>query len=220
MEQNMRTRASRQYIRVTFPDGKEFCYKSSTSTMIAVLKYIGADNFPKIKLELCYLPILSKTPYPKYEKYMKSVCDGWYLNTQSDTTSKYMQLCSINQQLKLGLKIEIGTDLPTTEDPDRVKKTKVKDKLLVRFPDGEYFANASSTDTFLEVVWQLGVDEIKRKDLQWGDKELITHTKLYNGQIQVGENRWIYVPTSTQNKVKLLRVISAMLRIKLDISVI
>lgn len=89
-----------------------------------------------------------------------------------------------------------------------------------KFPDGEYFANTNSTDTFLEVVWQLGIDEIKRKDLQWGDKPLITHTRLYRGQVQVGENRWIYVPDSTQNKVKLLRVISAMLRIKLDISVI
>lgn len=216
----MRTRASRQYIRVTFPDGKEFCYKSSTSTMIAVLKYIGSRRFPEVTLELCHLPILSKTAYPKYAKYMKPVCDGWYVNTQSDSTSKYMQLCSINQQLGLGLKIELGEDLPTQENPDRVKRTKVQDKLLVKFPDGEYFANANNTDTFLEVVWQLGIDEIKRKGLQWGDKSLITHTKLYNGQIQVGENRWIVVPGSTQNKVKLLRVISAMLRIKLDISVI
>ena len=220
MEQNMRTRASRQYIRVTFPDGKEFCYKSSTSTMIAVLEYIGAKHFRKITLEIGHLPILSKTRHPKYEKYMKPVCEGWYLNTQSDAKSKYMQLCSINQQLGLGLKIEVGTDLPTQEDSGKGKKTRVKDKLLVRFPDGEYFANANNTDTFLEVVWQLGIDEIKRKGLQWGDKELITHTKLYSGQIQVGENRWIYVPGSTQNKVKLLRVISALLRIKLDISVI
>lgn len=220
MDENIRTRASRQHIRVTFPDGKEFCYNNTTSTMIAVLKYIGADYFPKITLEVCHLPILSKTIYPKYAKYMKPVCDGWYVNTQSDTTSKYMQLCSVNQELGLGLKIEIGEDLPTQEDPDRVKKTRVKDKLLVRFPDGEYFANSNSTDTFLEVVWQLGIDEIKRKGLQWGDKPLITHTKLYNGQIQVGEDRWIFVPGTTQKKVKLLRVISAMLRIKLDISVI
>ena len=67
----MRTRASRQHIRVTFPDGKEFCYNNTTSTMIAALKYIGADYFPKITLEVCHLPILSKTIYPKYAKYMK-----------------------------------------------------------------------------------------------------------------------------------------------------
>lgn len=220
MEQEIRQRASRKYIRVTFPSGKSLCYKNSTSTMITVLQYIGSKHFPHISLELCHLPILSKTVYPKYEKYMKLVCDGWYLNTQADTASKYMQLCSINQELGLGLKIELGADFPTQDDSDKKRKKKEKGKVLVKFPDGEYCGNSSNTETFLEVIWRLGIDEIMRKHLQWGDKDLITYTKLYNGQIQVGENRWIYVPNSTQKMVKLLRVISAMLRIKLDISVI
>lgn len=220
MEQSLSQRAKRQYISVTFPNGKVFCYKNATATMIAVLKEIGSDQFPKISLELCHLPILSKEIYPKYSHYMKPVCDGWYLNTQSDSASKYMQLNSINQELALGLKIELGADLQTQEDPNKEAKTKQRDKLLVKFPDGEYYANENNTETFLEVIWQLGVDEIMRKDLSWGNNPLISFTKQYRGQIQVGDNRWIFVPGTTQNKAKLLRVIGAMLRVKFEISVI
>ena len=45
---------------------------------------------------------------------MRHITDGWYVNIQSDTQQKYLQLRSINEILKLNLKIEIGTDLQIT----------------------------------------------------------------------------------------------------------
>ena len=41
-----RTRAKKKYLRVTFPNGEEICYKNATSTMIATLNKIGEDKFP------------------------------------------------------------------------------------------------------------------------------------------------------------------------------
>ena len=42
---------------------------------------------------------------------------------------------------------------------------------------------------------------------------------VYN-QVQIDSNRWIIVPNTTKEKVRLLRVIGAMLHVKMDISVI
>lgn len=220
MEEVKRGRAKKKLLRVTFPSGKVICYKSTTDTMVAVLQELGEDVISKIELELCHLPIVSKEIYPKYRKWMKPICDGWYINTQSNSYSKFLELKSINDQLSLNLKLELGADLDAEDKPDKEKRTKSKDKLLVKFPDGQYFANNSTLDTFLEVVWEIGIDNIKRKDLSWGGNPLITTSKMFNNQVQVDSQRWIIVPNSTRDKIKLLRVIGAMLHINMEISTI
>lgn len=220
MEEVKRGRAKKKLLRVTFPSGKVICYKSTTDTMVAVLQELGEDVISKIELELCHLPIVSKEIYPKYRKWMKPICDDWYINTQSNSDSKFLELKSINDQLSLNLKLELGADLDAEDKPDKEKRTKSKDKLLVKFPDGQYFANNSTLDTFLEVVWEIGIDNIKRKDLSWGGNPLITTSKMFNNQVQVDSQRWIIVPNSTRDKIKLLRVIGAMLHINIEISTI
>ena len=217
MEEVKRGRAKKKLLRVTFPSGKVICYKSTTDTMVAALQELGEDVISKIELELCHLPIVSKEIYPKYRKWMKPICDGWYINTQSNSDSKFLELKSINDQLSLNLKLELGADLDAEDKPDKEKRTKSKDKLLVKFPDGQYFANNSTLDTFLEVVWEIGIDNIKRKDLSWGGNPLITTSKMFNNQVQVDSQRWIIVPNSTRDKIKLLRVIGAMLHINMEI---
>lgn len=219
-EEVKRSRAKKKLLRVTFPNGKVICYNNATSTMIAVLNEIGEDRFSSIKLELCHLPLLSKEIYPKYQKDMKPICKGWYVNAQSNSDTKFLQLMSINEQLHLGLKIELGTDFDTTEKLEREKKARGRGKLLVKMPDGEYIANDSALETFLEVIWNLGIEYIRKKELSWCGNPLITSKKMVYNQVQIDSDRWIIVPNTTKEKVKLLRVIGAMLHIKMDINVI
>ena len=218
MEEVKRGRAKKKLIRVTFPSGKVICYKSPTDTMVAVLQELGEEVFSKIKLELCHLPLVSKEIYPKYKKWMKPICNGWYINTQSNSDGKFLELKAINDQLSLNLKLELGDDFDADQNPNKEKRTKSQDKLLVKFPDGQYFANNSALDTFLEVVWEIGIDNIKRKELSWGGNPLVTTSKMFNNQVQVDGQRWIIVPNTTRDKVKLLRVIGAMMHIKMEIS--
>ena len=218
MEEVKRGRAKKKLIRVTFPNGKVICYKSATDTMVATLQELGDDIISEINMELCHLPLLSKEVYPKYKEWMKPVCDGWYINTQSNSDSKFLQLKAINEQLTLDLTIELGDDFEAQENPNKEKRSKSRDKLLVRFPDGQYFANNSTLDTFLEVVWEIGIDEIKRKELSWGGNPLVTSSKMFNNQVQVDEQRWIIVPNTTKDKIKLLRVIGAMFHLKMEIT--
>mgnify|MGYP006886761825 CR=1 FL=1 len=220
MEEIKRGRAKKKLIRVTFPNGKLICYKSATETMVATLQELGTNVVQNIKLELCHLPLLSQEVYPKYKEWMKLIGDGWYVNTQSNSDSKFLQLKAINEQLGLGLKIELGDDFEAKENPNKEKRSKTKDNLLVRFPDGQYFANNSALDTFLEVVWQIGIDEIKKKDLAWGGNPLLTTSRMFKNQVQVDSQRWLIVPNSTKDKIKLLRVIGAMLHINMEITLI
>lgn len=220
MEEVKRGRAKKKLIRVTFPNGKVICYKSATDTMVATLRELGTDVVQNIKLELCHLPLLSQEVYPKYKEWMKLIDDGWYVNTQSNSDSKFLQLKAINEQLELGLKIELGDDFEAQENPNKEKRSKTKDKLLVKFPDGQYFANNSALETFLEVVWQIGIDEIKKKDLTWGGNPLLTTSKMFKNQVQVDSQRWLIVPNTTKDKIKLLRVIGAMLHINMEMTLI
>ena len=218
MEEVKRGRAKRKLLRVTFPNGKVVCYKSTTDTMIATMQELGDDVISNIKLDLCHLPLLSKEIYPKYEEWMKPVCNGWYLNTQSNSDTKFLQLNAINEQLSLGLKIELGEDFIAQDNPNKEKRTRTKGEILVKLPDGQCFANNSITNTFLEVIRGIGIDKIKKKELSWCGKPLITTSKMFNGQVRIDNERWIIVPNTTKDKVKLLRVIGAILRINIEIT--
>lgn len=218
MEEVKRDRARRKLLRVTFPNGKVLCYKSTTDTMIATMQELGDDVIANIKLQSCHLPLLSKEIYPKYKEWMKPVCNGWYLNTQSKSDTKFLQLNAINEQLSLGLKIELREDFVAQDNPNKEKRTRTKGEILVKLPDGQCFANNSITNTFLEVIREIGIDKIKQKELTWCGKPLITTSKMFNGQVRIDNERWIIVPNTTKDKVKLLRVIGAMLRINMEIT--
>ena len=215
-----RLRAKRKKIRVTFPDGRIICYGNVTDTFISVLCEIGSVRFPEINLELCHLPLLAQEIYPKYKEWMKPVCDGWYLNVQSDTDQKYMQLRAINDSLNLGLTVEVGYDFETTKKTDKVRGTKSKDKLLVKFPDGEYIANQNPMDTFLECLWKFGIDDIKRKGVEWGGNPLITTYKAFNRQVQVDTDRWATVPNTTKDKAKMLRLLALHFKLNVEITIL
>ena len=133
-EEVKRSRAKKKLLRVTFPNGKVICYNNATSTMIAVLNEIGEDRFSSIKLDLCHLPLLSKEIYPKYQKDMKPICEGWYLNAQSNSDTKFLQLKAINEQLELGLKIELGADFKTLEEPEKERKPEVEINCWLKCP--------------------------------------------------------------------------------------
>ena len=220
MEENLRQRATKKLLRVTMPDGTVICNKSATMTMIDALVAIGSENFHKITTENCHLPLLSKEIYPRYKDYMKPVCDGWYINAQSDTGQKYMQLTSIKSQLGIAMEVEMGTGFITSGAKVVQKSKKKDDKLLVKFPNGDYAAGENPIDTLIDAIWQIGPDNIRRKELTFKDKPIITLSKQYNGQVQVGQNLWLTVPNQTKDKYKMLRIIDVMMKLGLEISII
>jgi hypothetical protein len=220
MEEDLHERAKNKKLRVTFSDGKVLCYKSTTMTFMETLRRIGIGALQNIYLECCHLPLISQEMYPRYKDWMKPLVRGWYVNTQSDSEQKYLQLSSIKQQLGLDIKIEIGTDFEVDKSRGFQKSHKRKNCLLVKFSDGHYVGGENPIDTYLETINEIGVSEIQRKGITCSGKYLITSSKLYSGQIQVGTNQWLVVPPQTKDKMKLLRVIGALMHIKLEVTVL
>lgn len=218
--QVVQQRSPKKILRVTFPNGTSICYNNATATYIETLKQIGADKFPLITLELGHLPLISRTKHTKYASYMKPIVDGWYLNTQSDTEQKYLQLRSISDMLHLGLNVEIGRDFEITNENTQKLNKSEKESLLIQFPDGEFIAECSPVETYIQSIWKIGIDNIQRKDIRLSDKPLITRKKQYPKQIQVGSDQWLVVPGTTKEKAKWLRIIASMMHIDLKISVI
>ena len=220
MEENLRQRAEKRLLRVTLPDGRVICHKSILMTYVEALAEIDSSDYEKVNMDNCHLPLLSKEIYPRYEKWMRPLKDGWYVNTQSDTEQKYIQLRSIAKQLNIPLEIEVGRDFITSDVKVQQKPKKRGNKLLVKFPDGEYIGEGNPIDTFLQTIWKVGVDVLWRKGLEYKGKPLITTVKQYNGQIQVADNRWLTIPPQTKDKYSMLRIVDSMLRLGLEISII
>ena len=149
---------------------------------------------------------------------MKPICDGWYLNTQADTETRYMQLRSISQQLSLGLVLEMGVGFEVQAASTKERKQRTRERLIVRFTDGECFDSVRASETYLETIKKLGIETIMRKHIPWGNYDLITSTQQTKYQVQIGDNRWVTVPTATKDKARVLKVISAMLHIKIEVT--
>ncbi len=208
-------RAKPKKIRVRFPDGTVYCYTSVKETFLATLRKIGSDKLSHVNIEVCHLPMFSRTIYDLYKDFMEPVGDGLYVNIQGDTYNKFAQLKNINKQLDLGLEIDLSEDF---KGKRVARGSKGMTVLEVTFPDHTVIGEVNTNETFMQCVWHLGIDNVRRLNLKQGGKDLITSAKLYRGQVQVGVNRWLLVPGALKDKVKLLRVMGLMLHIKMDIT--
>ena len=217
MDEKVRQRKLRRLLRVTFPDGKELCYKSATMTFVEALQMIDPNKFKDVKLESCHLPLLSQEVYPRFKEWMKPIGEGWYVNTQSDSDQKYMQLISIKQQLGLDWKIEVGSDFTPSDDKVPQRKKREAQRLMVKFPDGTCICDANPVDTFVHTIEKIGVETLMRKGAQYSGKPLITPIKQYNGQIEIDDKRWLMIPPQTKDKLKTLKIISATMRLNLEV---
>lgn len=219
-EVKAKPRAAKKLLRVTFPDGKSICYKSATVTFIETLRIIGIEMLQQVNLEVSHLPLISQELYPQLDGYQKPLVRGWYVTIMSDTNQKYRQLLSIKTQLGIEMDVEMGSDLETDTTKFFQKKGKCKENMLVKFPDGTYTAGGSPKDTYIEAIRKIGVDALVKRKIELSGKILITSIPQYKGQVEVEENRWLYIPGLTKDKVKCLKVIGAYMNINFEITTI
>lgn len=219
-EDKATTRAPKKILRVTFKDGTVICYKNVTTTYIEALRKIGVDNIRKVNLEIGHLPLLTKVPYPQYEDYMKGIGGGWYVNVQSDSSQKYMQLMSIKNIAGLDFDVEIGEDIVPVSSKQYVKSRQSSESILVRLPDATYIGARSAKDVYVQTLKYMGLELIRQKCLEFSGKECVTRFKKYNGQIQTDDGYWITLPNSTKDKVKAIEFLSTRLKAGLTVSLV
>lgn len=207
-------RQKRLKIRVTFPNGKVICYSIVEKTLIETLKEIGSSSFHRISLEVGHLPLITHGKHSKYGEWMKPIVDGWYVNTQSDTNQKYMQLVAIKNQLKLDLKVEIGCDFESKSI--KMGNTQNKEKAYLRV----YLPNLPAVTTepylvYFYVLKKIGFEKIKNKIPSIQEQKLITSTKQYDKQVQAGDFLWVTLPPKESLVIKWLSIISSVMKFEM-----
>ena len=70
---------------------------------------------------------------------------------------------------------------------------------------------------FVHAIEKIGVETLMRKGAQYSGKPLITPVKQYNGQIEIGNKLWLIIPPQTKDKLKTLKIISATMRLNLEV---
>ncbi len=215
-----RSRSQKKLLRVSFGDGTVYCYKNATITYTEALRKIGMSKLQNINLEIGHLPIFSKEIYPKYKDYMKPLDDGWYVNTQSDSSQKYIQLVSIKNSLNIDMEVEIGSDFETSGARGFIKARQRTDCLLVKFPDGTFVGGASPKESYLEAIKKVGPELLYHKEFSVFGREIVTRYKKYPNQLQIESGFWVTVPGLTKEKARVFEVIKSSLRIDVEPQII
>ena len=108
LEEEQRTNSSRYIIRVKYPNGSVFSSDLVWETLVDVVNYAGPERVRQ--LNMVYLGDNLVTPRlndnPQYRRAQKRVGRGLYVSTCSSTDVKYKQIERINEELRLGLKLE------------------------------------------------------------------------------------------------------------------
>ena len=101
------TASTRPKIKITFPDGKIIQPNKVLEALVEVVKFVGPERVRDLNIIVCADNLILKTPKSIYIKACKPVGDGWFVNTCSDTPTKYNQIKRISDSLNLNLGIEI-----------------------------------------------------------------------------------------------------------------
>ncbi len=214
-----RPRSQKKILRVSFSDGTIYCYKSATLTFIEALRKLGADKVAALNMEWRHNSLCSKEQIPGYEQYMKPLDNGWFVNTQSDTSEKYLLLKSMVTKLGVDCIVEIGEDFETSKAKKFVKERQKIGGLLIQFADGEFVGGNSPKDSYIQAITKIGIDTVCYKGSEDHGQELVTRYNKYKGQVQSGD-KWITIPNQTKDKIFALERISQKLGLGLKITII
>ena len=217
MEERLREREKPQKLRVVFSDGETICYTSSKETFIQTLRKIGIDQLTTVDIMADGAPMITKTIIPRHQKYMESLGEGWYVNINGSTHTKYMRLKIISEKLNLGLTIDKSNDFKG----EKVSRgSKGVSFLQINFPDGTVIGESNTTETFFEAVIKIGIERVEKLNLTHNKKNLITSSQQYSSQVHIAKDKWLLIPGSTKDKVKMLNVMNVVLHLGMNIEYI
>lgn len=196
-------------IKVTFPDGSEFCYKSPVNTVIAVLRKLGKERYPEINFTLGSRRVVSKVYEPKLKSYLKEITDGWYYFNQNDTKGKTNQLINLNKQFNLGMTIEVGA-FKGVADPSIPGSTRSKNRLVVTMPNGEVIDHESYRQVFADCIYKLGPRRVSAKaNIKLSkNQDLFSASDTEGSRFQLDEMLYMLMPYTAKEAMTILKIIA------------
>lgn len=165
---------------------------------------------------------------------MEPIGNGWYVLCIGGTSNKYLQLCTINDKLNLGLQINLTDSDPFVRTNKALQMVKEKypeidlgehrtitsNIMLVTYKDKTYdfprhYANAQLSC----VIEAIGPSRVYRLGLKAGSKDLLMTYRISKTQYPCGDY-WLNSPASIREKRKVLHTIKSMLHLDLTIELL
>lgn len=196
------TRLSRRKLAVTFADGTVICYTNAKATYLEVLRKFDPAVLATVGLEIGHKPIFSVEKYADMANYMEELRDGWYVNTRSDTSAKYLQLSHLNKTLGLDLKIEMTDSCEGMTKCSREAKAR-KEQIVFSVNGVKGEVNGGAKGLFCSVMERIDTEMLHRKSFEVFGKELVTTFRKYPSQVQIGNGLWVTVPRSMKEVLKV-----------------
>lgn len=168
-------RSKTHILRVEFPDGTVFQDRNVSETYAKTIKKIDPELVALLELSHAGVGIVSKELDAKYAQYQKPIGGGWYVMTNSSTTTKCTDLQAISDELEQDLVISLVpldgseiTVLPHVEIPEGTRA-----KIRVTFPDGHVSQPSKVLDVLLEVVRLAGAERVRELNINCCGDNLI-----------------------------------------------
>lgn len=155
-------RSKTHILRVEFPDGTVFQEKNVSDTYAKTIQKIDPDLVALVELSHAGVGVVSKVLDAKYAQYQKPIGGGWYVMTNSSTSTKCADLQTISDELEQDLRISLvpldGAEIIVLPRMENQEGTRAK--IRVVFPDGRVIQPSKVLEALLEVVKYAGADRV------------------------------------------------------------
>lgn len=94
-------------LRITFADGSFIQEKNAAETLRRFVTEVGPERVRSLGMKQNKVPLISNTLDEKYKRTQKSVGNGWYLITNSNTLTKKGVIERIALKFNIKLKVEV-----------------------------------------------------------------------------------------------------------------
>ncbi|MGM9789906.1 MAG: hypothetical protein ACI3Y9_06325 [Candidatus Cryptobacteroides sp.] len=160
-------RSKRYTLRVEFPDGRVIQENVVSDTYIRVIKEIDPELVELVGLSHAGVGVVSKTLDSKYAKYQKPIGGGWYVMTNSSTSTKSIDLQTISDELELDWKVSlVPLDGSECTSYSRIEVPEgTRSKIRVTFPDGHIIFPNKVLEALVEVVKYAGAERVRELNI-------------------------------------------------------
>lgn len=148
----------------------------------------------------------------------KVLTEGWWVNTQSDSSQKYLQLRSVKTKLGLDYEVQLAEEFGEYSDALE-KKTRKQDLIFVYFNENEFIHAPFNEDVFVKTIERIGAERIMQRCLEFLGKDIVTRYNKYPKQRKLVDCRlWVTIPATSKDMRRALEYIADKLKIGLRVS--
>ena len=193
-------------LRVCLPDGRIIQEQKVSETLLKVVLFAGVSSVQKLNINVCgdNMIVSESEINPRYRNATKYVADDLYVNTCSDTNTKYNIINKISESLSLGLSV----NFITVDNADVVSFTATsssRSKIRVEYPNGDVIQHSKVLDTLIDVIKNAGVANVHELGIRVNHDNLVTTVvnPMYETSLKpLGDGNYVHTNSGTNTKLE------------------